>query len=724
LRSDRRRIPTRQYFKRTSFWTLYLLFGLVNFNIILVLFLLFLIFRNVVKVFAERRGRIIGSSLRAKLVASFAAFSFVPTALMFLISVFYINSSFEKWFSAKMAGVLRDALEVTNAYYAAERKRNYHFADLVSKQLQTEPELANKRNLSKLVKTYQLDVIEYYPNLFDDRMVEISKERSLPKIPAVSLEFLRKGIESGLDAGTIHQFEDGNLVRVIVPVGGTEGAIVVSSVVPLSLISQMDEIASAYDDFRNINPLEYPVKSIYLIILFLMTLVIFFAATWLGFHLASQLATPLQKLGEAIRKVAMGSYQKIELQTGSQEIGNLIDSFNQMTEDLARSQGEVLLANESLKTTLNTLDDHNRYIETVLSNVSAGVISVDSDDTITTINFRAGKLLGIDSETLINKSVRHVLNGDYLEQYKEIRDQLSRSSSDQVTKELNIKIGNEPLLLSLSVVRLTDEKHQERGLVFVFDDLTPLINAQRSAAWREVAKRIAHEIKNPLTPIKLSAQRLNKKFGESISDPAFEACTSTIIKQVDELKNLVNEFSQFARLPQAKFKNDDLNKLINETVVLYQTGHKDFKFHFAPKEDLPVFSFDAEQIRRVVSNLLENAVAAVDGQLIRQIEISTDHLVSESKILLKVRDTGSGIPESLMNRIFEPYITTKESGTGLGLSIVKKIVEEHQGTIRAFSAPGQGTTMEVRLPLSQSNQHGIENPASSNRDGSSSDERS
>ncbi|MCB0393782.1 MAG: GHKL domain-containing protein, partial [Bdellovibrionales bacterium] len=265
------------------------------------------------------------------------------------------------------------------------------------------------------------------------------------------------------------------------------------------------------------------------------------------------------------------------------------------------------------------------------------------------------------------------------------------------------------LLLNFSVVRLNEEGESEKGLVFVFDDLTPLINAQRSAAWREVAKRIAHEIKNPLTPIKLSAQRLNKKFGESISDPAFESCTSTIIKQVDELKTLVNEFSQFARLPSARMKVDDFNALVRETIVLYETGHREIEFRFDPDDSLPNFFFDSEQLRRVISNLLENAVAAVEGVEKKVVQLSTRVQKESQKVVLSVIDSGIGIPESMRARIFEPYITTKESGTGLGLSIVKKIVEEHQGTIKVVDLDG-GTSMEVEIPIRTKPQVSSEEP--------------
>jgi two-component system nitrogen regulation sensor histidine kinase NtrY len=242
-----------------------------------------MIFRNVVKVFVERQGKVFGSSLKGKLVAAFVTFSFVPTVLMFIISVFYINSSFDKWFSAKMAGVLKSSIEVTNAYYFNAKKKNYHFAHQIAESvrpLHNSTEIKNK--IEGLRKEFSLDAVEYYPSLFGKRVVVSAEDDTVPTVPAVSLEFLQKGIKVQAEASIIHQFGDGNLVRVIVPVkeGSDRGAIVVSSFLPLSLVSKMDDISTAYDEFRDINPLEYPLKSIYLIILVLMTFVILLAATW------------------------------------------------------------------------------------------------------------------------------------------------------------------------------------------------------------------------------------------------------------------------------------------------------------------------------------------------------------------------------------------------------------------------------------------------------------
>ncbi len=665
-------------------------FGLVNFNIILLLLLLFMIFRNVVKVFVERQGRVLGSSLKAKLIAAFVTFSFVPTVLMFIISVFYINSSFDKWFSAKMAGVLKSSIEVTNAYYFNAKKKNYHFAHQVAegiRPLKNGTEI--KKKIERLRKEFSLDAVEYYPSLFGKRIVVSAEDDNVPVVPAVTLEFLQKGIKSQVEASIIHQFGDGNLVRVIVPVqeGSEKGAIVVSSFLPLSLIAKMNDISTAYDEFRDINPLEYPLKSIYLYILVLMTFVILLAATWFGFYLAKQLSIPIVQLGRATRRVAGGDYTPLQIKAGSEEINDLISAFNQMT--------------VTLEKTLQELDQHARYTDTVLKNVSAGVISVNEMGQVTTINRHAAHLLKLDPEKFIGKSVRDLLTLEYFRTFAELQKNMTDHKMESIQKEMRLNIQGEALPLLMTLSLLKDEKGQEIGKILVFDDLTPIANAQRAAAWTEVARRIAHEIKNPLTPIKLSAERLQRKFGASITDPAFSDCTTMIVKQVDGLKNLVNEFSNFARLPQARPVVGNLNSVLEESLGLYRQAHPQISFNFQKDLELPDFKFDPDQMRRVLVNLVDNAVSAVAKETQGRIEIMTQYDREIKTMRLTVADNGDGIPAAERSRIFEPYYSTKEGGTGLGLAIVKRIIEDHNGFIRALANEPKGVKMVIEMPVNE-----------------------
>jgi len=674
-------------------------FGLVNFNIIIFLFLLFMIFRNVVKIFVERRGRILGSSLKAKLVAAFVSFSTIPTVLIFITSVFYINSSFDKWFSVKMAGVLKSSLEVSNAYYFNAKKRNYHFAHQIASEIKVN--LPLREQLKNRLKMYSLDAVEYYPTLFGQRILAVSDDETIPIIPKASLEFLQKGLKSQVDASTIHQFGEGNLVRVIVPLPSGKGAVIVSSFVPLSLISKMNDISNAYDEFRDINPLEYPLKSIYLIILFLMTLVILLAATWFGFYLAKQLSTPLVQLGRATKRIAGGDYITVDVRTGSEEIANLVDSFNQMSVNLENSERVVREANKNLRKTLTDLDEHSRYIEVVLGSVSAGVISVDRNGRITTINRHAGNLLKINISEFIDRPVRELLTLEYFRTFSELLKTMTEHKIENIQKELKVNVAGEaiPILMTLSILK--NDQGEEIGKILVFDDMTPIVNAQRAAAWTEVARRIAHEIKNPLTPIKLSAERLQRKFASEIQDPAFAECTNMIIKQTEDLKNLVNEFSNFARLPQARPVLGSIQKVVDDAVSLFKLSEPNIEFITEIEGKIPEFKFDPDQINRVLVNLIDNASSAVKESQIKKIVVSIKYDSDLHILRLVVSDSGIGIPSGLRARVFEPYFSTKDGGTGLGLSIVKRIIEDHSGFIRALSNEPSGTKMVIELPVSE-----------------------
>lgn len=696
-------VAVEVYIFRTSktLPTLYALFfiGLVNVNIVLVLLLFFLIFRNIVKVFVERRNKIFGHSLKTKLIAAFTSFSAIPTILVFVISVFYINSSFEKWFSNRMIGILKNASEVIDSFISNEKRRNYDFAHLLAKEV---AHLRNERQiqakLTELAKTYRLDAVEYYPKIFGERFLFMPKELKLPTIPAASLEFLQKGLVSKDEVSTIHQLGDYNVLRVIVPIDKREnrGALVLSKFLILSPNSKINDIVGAYQEVRDNSLIEYPIKSIYLVMLFLMTLVILFAATWFGFYLAKQLSVPLVQLGHATKRVADGDYTPLKIDSGSDEISNLISSFNQMTLNLSESEVE-------LQQTLRDLNQHIRYVEVVLGNVSTGVISVDQQGRITTINRRASDLLKIDSEQYVGKSARELLTVEYFRTFSEMIKQMQENQLSSMLREIRVNVRGEtvPLLLNLSLLK--DENGREIGRILVFDDLTPIMNAQRAAAWTEVARRIAHEVKNPLTPIKLAAERLQRKFGGEIKDPAFNECTVMIIKQVEDMKNLVNEFSQFARLPQAKPLIASLHDVVRETLGLFRSGHPQVEFLTEFDSNLPPFKFDPEQIKRVLVNLIDNSVAALQKSPSPQVKVLTQFDPELKLVKLIVADNGDGIKSQDRNRIFEPYFTTKETGTGLGLAIVKRIIEDHNGFIRVLPNESQkenrGTQMLIELPV-------------------------
>jgi len=418
--------------------------------------------------------------------------------------------------------------------------------------------------------------------------------------------------------------------------------------------------------------------------LLMVTLLILFSATWFGFYLAKELTVPIKELAEATHRIATGDLNfRIQMKSAD-EIGTLVQSFNQMTGDLQVSRSE--------------LEQRKKYMEIVLKNVAAGVISIDEKGTVTTINTFAEQILEVKSEEVLDRNITSALPKEYVEQITPLLNELRSSEKDPIERQLTLNLEGKSLSLLINLTTLRDEEGKSLGVVAVFDDLTQLIKAQRMAAWREVARRIAHEIKNPLTPIQLSAQRLRKRYLEKLGQDTavFDECTRTIVNQVEELKEMVNEFSNFARMPALQPTPSRLNEIIQETLILFQGVKKQVHFEFIPDE-LPVLNLDRDQMKRVMINLVKNSLTSIEDE--GEIKIQTSYDPTLQMVRLEVSDDGCGIPDEDKKRLFEPYFSTRKSGTGLGLTIVNAIISDHNGYIRVRDNKPKGTTFLIELPV-------------------------
>lgn len=674
-------------------------FGLINFNLVLLLLLSFFILRNLFKAFVDNRKGWIGNSLKSRLIATFLVFSLVPTALMFVISLFYINSSFDRWFSDKMQGVLKSAVVIQDEYYSTAKKKNFNAAFILADRIKQAPDQeAVKPLINDFRKEQSLDVVEYYPGLQSERMIAIVDDATVPIIPPPSMDILKRVMKDQIEKSTIETLNQGNLVRVLVPLGEKNGLVAVSTFIPVAVISRMNDVSLAYEEMKGVNPLEYPLKSIYVIVLILMTLVILFCSIWFGVYISKHLSYSLETLGKATQKIAEGDYQKVKIESGETEVIKLAQHFNAMVAALERYRNETSEANSSLKATLQELDQRRRYMHVVLSNVNTGVISLDSSDKITMINEKAANLLQIDSSKYINKRAQEVLDEKYYRLYRQMVAKMKTHRLNTIEKEITLDRKDSSVPSMLKISSLYNDRGEDLGKVVAFDDLTDIVQGQRAAAWKEVARRIAHEVKNPLTPIKLSAQRLSKKFGQDIDDPAFISSINMIIEQTDSLKYLINEFSQFARLPETKTRLGDLNLLAEKVISFYEHAHRNIKFIGTLDNHLQPFYFDPEQLKRAVFNLVENAVNAVSEQATPEIHLKVEVDDLNSLVKLSVIDNGKDVTDEEMRRMFEPYYSKRPGGSGLGLTIVKKIVEDHNGYVRLQRNQPKGLNATIELP--------------------------
>ncbi len=687
-----------------------LVLALINLNILLIILCLFLVMRNIFKLLLERRRGVPGARLRGKLVVAFIALSLIPTMLLFFVSAGFITNSIENWFNSQIEESLKESLEVAQTYYKNSASNALYYADQISNAIKDEKLLNEDKlpTLEELIhqkqKEYNLGIVEVFSATLEELVRAVN-----PQVPAA--EFTDPGSDSIREALQGNRFTRispigrADLIRGIVPVysnwnpDDVVGVVVVNYYVPYSLVNKMKEISSSFEQYKSTKLLKGKIQKGYVLFLLLIALVIIFLATWSGFHLARGITEPIQDLAVATNRVASGDLNVTIDRYSDDEVGSLVEAFNTMTADLRRGQKAIGRANRELQASNLELEQRRRYMEIVLANVTAGVISIDSRGHITTINKSAEKLLGLKTPKIIGCNFRDIVPPDYLPMIKGILKELVGSGKDSIRKQITLPSGDGKVVLLVNVTTLKDENNEFMGTVVVFDDLTQLLKAQRMAAWREVARRIAHEIKNPLTPIQLSAQRLRRRYLDTFdaSDSVFDECTAMIIKQVDDLKNLVNEFSSFARMPTSNPTPNNLNEVVNEALVLFQEGHKEITFRVNLDTRLPVFNIDHEQIRRVIINLLDNAVAAVDGE--GQIDIETSFNAMLQIATLKISDNGCGIPAEDKPRLFEPYFSTKKSGTGLGLAIVSTIISDHNGYIRVRDNEPQGTHFIVELPI-------------------------
>jgi len=672
-----------------------IIFSLININIILILLLIFLVIRNLVKLIFERKRKVLGARLRTKLVAAFVSLSLIPTILLFFVAVGFITNSVEHWFSAQVEQSLQGSLEVAQTYYRDFAKNTVSTAQQISKTLSKQGSYKGPKEMSLLREQLEIRRKEYHLStlgiFFKEGRNTIRVED--PSLQPFSLnlpsDLLEAGF-SGKEVSRILSIGEGEIIMGIAPLfnlsegGEVVGVVAASHFIPKSLMVKMREISHAFVEYKQLKILKKPIKFSYMMALLMVTLLIVFSATWFGFHLAKDITVPIKDLAEATHRIASGDLNFRIKMKAADEIGLLVQSFNQMTEDLQVSRAE--------------LEQRKKYMEIVLKNVAAGVISIDEEGNVTTINTSAEEMLEIKGEAVLDKKFSEALPKEYVEQLEPLLGEIKSSGLDSMERQLTVNWEGKSLSLLINLTTLRDEEGKPLGVLTVFDDLTQLMKAQRMAAWREVARRIAHEIKNPLTPIQLSAQRLRKRYLEKLQPDGavFDECTRTIVKQVEELKGMVNEFSNFARMPASQPTPNQLNDIIQETLVLFKEAHKRIKFEFVPNH-LPVMNVDRDQMKRVIINLIKNSLTAIENEGKIKIQTNYDHRLQIAR--LEVSDDGRGIPDEDKERLFEPYFSTRKSGMGLGLTIVNAIISDHNGYIRVRDNKPRGTTFLIELPV-------------------------
>ncbi len=668
------------------------IFALINLNVIFVVLLIFLVTRNVFKILLDRRRNLLGAKLRSRLVLIFICFSLIPTMLLFVAATNITTTSIKSWIGGRVGQALTGAIEIAQDHLEAEALALSPVAEGASAGL---ADTVDPASFPRVLESARSLVPAGTALLFFEKGAEVARDGEVTQ--AVRAEILNR-IKAMKDDG------DGDGKQTLIGDGfaaawrRTPGGVIVVAVRPLppAEAARIREIARAYDEYHQVRLLDDPIRASYIGILILITLLIVFAASWMGIYLARQITVPVQLLAEGTEEVARGNLDVSLDYQSSDEFGTLVASFNRMTADLKAMKGNLEETNASLTRTYDELRRRTQFIETILHSISTGVIVIDRHGRIAMINKVAERLLRIPTDGALGRIYREVLQEEHYEAIRSLYREAGEAAKGHVERQVELDVGEMRIAFRVSLTALRDDAGEYMGLVAAFDDLSQTMRLQRVLAWREVARRIAHDIRNPLTPIQLSTERMSRKYAAAhADDPVFAECTQAILSEVNTLKNLVDEFTRFARMPVPRLEEGDLPMEVRTVVDTYRTSHPGILWEFR-QEGPPRVWFDPFQIRRAVTNLLDNAAAALGER--GSVTITCTHGEAAGKARIEVADDGPGIPAGDRDRLFEPYFSRREGGTGLGLAIVSAIANDHGGAVRMRDNTPRGSVFEMEFP--------------------------
>ena len=688
-----------------------LMFILINFNLLLLILLIFLVFRNLVKLFYDRKQNVMGARLRTRLVVAFISLTLVPAIVLFLFAMGFISTSIKFWFNVPVDQALAHSLQVGKSIYRHLESNNNFFLERAAYQITKQNLLRDYRQaeliryIQVIQREFNLDVVEVYSPGGERLAYAVSPDLEADPVKVIPLDALQKGSSAGHHITSVSRHtEAGEMVSSIASVPFTAGRqeaeafLTISRLLPPDLSADLAAISRGYKEYHQIKLLQNPIQVSYLLSLTIIGLLVVFCAVWFGFYIAKSLTTPIMELAKGLQKVAAGDLNYDIERLADDEIGELVSAFNKMTNDLRVNRNQIEASTAMLARQKDEIEERRLYMETVLDNISTGVISLNASGIITTINKSAEKMLSIPQMGVLNRHFANVLSGRHLQLARECVERITEKGENTLISPLRLTIGNQTrsFMFYLNALR-HDKTNHYMGMVLVVDDLTELEKAQRMAAWREVDRRIAHEVKNPLTPISLSAQRLKRKFAAAADDPVFDECIRTILDYVDIIRNLVNEFSAYAKFPSTKPEPCDLLTLIRETTDLYTEPDGDLHIILHLPESAPPVNLDRRQMKQALINLIDNAIAAMKGSGDIIITIAYDTLAG--RVRLEFADTGQGVSDVEKHNLFEPYFSTKTTGMGLGLAIVNSIITDHGGRISVHDNAPRGTKFIIELPL-------------------------
>jgi len=667
--------------------------------------LTFVLVRNLLKLFAERRLGVLGSKFRTRMVVGALLLCFVPVIGMYWFAYGLMNWSINNWFSTPVERVRNDthAMASLLADYAAQNARAEAQAIAASPEAQR---AFAGHGFSAVVDEFrgrELTLRGGFAVAVRDGNAEASFQAPAPwpvLRPRLPLEQAALGQTARFTWGDT-EYTLGS-ARV-----GDAGMILVAMPLPRAFSETVRQVEASQQRYLELSRERKLVRSTYMGLLLVLTMLVLFVTTWLALFLAKLVTRPLAALAEATQEISRGRLDyRVEVRAAD-EIGDLVRSFNRMAEELESSRRQIEASSRELSAANTELEQRRRQMETILESIPTGVLSLDAERRVTHANqallrmFHPERREQAGPPILLGAQLDEVFPADVLQDFEPLLRRADRMGT--TTGQMEIVIQRATLNVAITVAAL-QHQGQRSGYVIVFEDLSDLLKAQKQAAWREVARRVAHEIKNPLTPIALSAERIRRHLERGTrpdlaSLEVVRNCADTIASAVETVRTLVNEFSTLARFPTSRPEPADINHIVESALAMFNGRLDNIHVHTSLARDLPKVMADSEAIKRAVANLVDNAAEAVQGELLREIQISTALVASRDAVEITVADTGHGVTQELKEKLFLPYFSTKKRGTGLGLAIVSRIVEDHHGSIRVEENEPVGAKFVVELPV-------------------------